>query len=31
MEKVKVYYTKKITPEKLVEIYDKLGVELIEI
>lgn len=28
MEKAKVYFTKKITPESLVEIYKKLGVEL---
>ncbi len=28
MEKVKVYFTKRITPESLVEIYKKLGVEL---
>ncbi len=28
MEKAKVYFTKEITPEKLVEIYDKLGVKL---
>jgi uncharacterized Fe-S center protein len=25
---VKVYYTKQITPEKLIEVYEKLGVEL---
>ena len=28
MEKTKVYYSKEITPEKLIEIYEKLGVEL---
>lgn len=28
MEKAKVYFTKKITPESLVEIYKKLGAEL---
>mgnify|MGYP002855168422 CR=1 FL=1 len=28
MEKAKVYFTKEITPEKLIEIYEKLGVEL---
>lgn len=28
MEKAKVYYTKEITSEKLLEIYKKLGVEL---
>ncbi len=28
MEKAKVYFTKEITPEKLIEIYDKLGVKL---
>ena len=28
MEKAKVYYTKEITPEKLIEIYEKLGVNL---
>ena len=28
MEKAKVYYSKEITPEKLIEIYEKLGVEL---
>lgn len=28
MEKSKVYFTKKITPESLVEIYEKLGVNL---
>ncbi len=28
MQKAKVYYTKEITPEKLLEIYKKLGVEL---
>ena len=28
MEKAKVYFTKEITPEKLMEIYDKLGVKL---
>jgi uncharacterized Fe-S center protein len=26
--KSKVYFTKEITPEKLIEIYEKLGVEL---
>ena len=25
MEKAKVYYSKEITPEKLIEIYEKLG------
>ena len=28
MEKSTVYFTKEITPEKLIEIYEKLGVEL---
>ena len=28
MEKSIVYFTKEITPEKLIEIYDKLGVKL---
>lgn len=28
MEKAKVYFTSKITPESLVELYDKLGVVL---
>ena len=28
MEKAKVYFTKEITSEKLIEIYDKLGVKL---
>lgn len=28
MEKAKVYYTKEITPEKLLDIYKHLGVEL---
>ena len=28
MEKSKVYFTKEITPEKLIEIYEKLGVNL---
>ena len=28
MEKAKVYYSREITPEKLIEIYEKLGVEL---
>jgi len=28
MEKSIVYYSKEITPEKLIEIYEKLGVEL---
>ena len=28
MEKSKVYFTKEITPEKLIEIYEKLGVKL---
>ena len=28
MEKKIVYFSKEITPEKLIEIYDKLGVEL---
>ena len=28
MEKSKVYFTKEITPESLVKIYEKLGVEL---
>ncbi|MBR4618577.1 MAG: DUF362 domain-containing protein [Bacilli bacterium] len=28
MEKEKVYYTKEITPESLIRIYEKLGVEL---
>ena len=28
MEKAKVYYSKEITPEKLIEIYEKLGVDL---
>ena len=28
MEKAKVYFTKEITPESLVKIYEKLGVEL---
>ena len=28
MEKVKVLFTKEITPEALIKIYEKLGVEL---
>ena len=28
MGKSIVYFTKEITPEKLIEIYEKLGVEL---
>lgn len=28
MEKAKVYFTKEITPESLIRIYEKLGVEL---
>ena len=28
MEKAKVYFTKEITPESLIKIYEKLGVEL---
>ena len=28
MEKAKVYFTKVITPESLVRIYEKLGVNL---
>lgn len=28
MEKAKVYFTKEITPESLVKIYQALGVEL---
>ena len=28
MEKAKVYYSREITPEKLIEIYEKLGIEL---
>lgn len=28
MEKAKVYFTKEITSEKLIELYEKLGVEL---
>ena len=28
MKKSVVYFTKDITPEKLIEIYDKLGIEL---
>ena len=28
MEKSKVYYCKDVTPEKLVEMYKKLGKEL---
>ena len=28
MEKAKVYYTKEITPENLIKIYEALGVEL---
>ncbi len=28
MEKAKVYYTKEISPEKLIDIYKRLGVEL---
>ena len=28
MEKAKVLFTKEITPESLVKIYEKLGVEL---
>ncbi|MBR1377051.1 MAG: DUF362 domain-containing protein [Bacilli bacterium] len=28
MEKAKVYFTKNITPESLIKIYEKLGVEL---
>ena len=28
MEKVKVYFTREITSESLVKIYDKLGIEL---
>ena len=31
MEKAKVYFTKKITEESLVKIYEKLGIELKEI
>ena len=30
MEKAKVYYTKEITSESLVKIYEKLGIELKE-
>ena len=28
MEKSKVYFTKEITPKKLIEIYEKLDVKL---
>ena len=28
MEKAKVYFSKEISPEKLIEIYEKLGVDL---
>ena len=28
MKKSVVYFTNEITPEKLIEIYDKLGIEL---
>lgn len=28
MEKAKVYFTKTITPEKVVEMYQKLEIEL---
>ena len=28
MEKAKVYYTKEITPESLIKIYEVLGVPL---
>ena len=28
MEKAKVYFTKEITPESLIKIYDVLGVKL---
>ncbi len=28
MEKSKVYFTKEITPESVVKLYEKLGVEL---
>ena len=28
MEKAKVYFTKEITPESLINIYEKLGVNL---
>ncbi len=28
MEKAKVYFTKDITPESVVKMYEKLGVEL---
>lgn len=28
MEKTKVYFTKEITSESLVKIYEKLGIEL---
>lgn len=28
MEKVKVYFTKEITPESVVRLYDILGVKL---
>ena len=28
MEKAKVYFTKKITPETVIEMYQKLGIEL---
>ena len=30
MEKTKVYFTKEITSESLVKIYEKLGIELKE-
>lgn len=28
MEKAKVYYTKNITPESLIKVYEALGVKL---
>ena len=28
MEKAKVYFTKEITPESLVKIYESLGIKL---
>ena len=28
LEKAKVYFTRKLTPEAVVEMYEKLGVEL---
>lgn len=28
MEKTKVYFTKEVTPESIVKIYEKLGKEL---